>query len=106
MAERVAAMAQRLRGAERSPPTMLIEGALSAAERAAIDTVPRGLFIQGQWRAAAGTLPVFDPATGELLCEVADTAPDDGRAALDAACAAQPDWAAEPAQRATPADPR
>lgn len=73
---------------------MLTESALSADERAVIDTVPRGLFIQGRWRAAAGTLPVFDPATGELLCEVADASPDDGRAALDAACAAQPEWAA------------
>ncbi|MGW4094687.1 NAD-dependent succinate-semialdehyde dehydrogenase [Nocardia sp. NPDC004750] len=73
---------------------MLTESALSAPERAAIDTVPRGLFIQGQWRATTRTLPVFDPSTGELLCEVADATPDDGRAALDAACAAQADWAA------------
>ncbi|MEU6185009.1 NAD-dependent succinate-semialdehyde dehydrogenase [Nocardia sp. NPDC047038] len=73
---------------------MLTESALSAPERAAIDTVPRGLFIQGQWRATTRTLPVFDPSTGGLLCEVADANPDDGRAALDAACAAQADWAA------------
>ncbi|MGW5374150.1 NAD-dependent succinate-semialdehyde dehydrogenase [Nocardia sp. NPDC003999] len=73
---------------------MLTESALSAPERAAIDTVPRGLFIQGQWRATTRTLPVFDPSTGGLLCEVADATPDDGRAALDAACAAQADWAA------------
>lgn len=73
---------------------MLTDSALSAEERAAIDTVPRGLFIQGRWRATAGTLPVFDPATGALLCEVADASPDDGLAALDAASAAQPEWAA------------
>ncbi|MET9024197.1 NAD-dependent succinate-semialdehyde dehydrogenase [Nocardia sp. NPDC004168] len=73
---------------------MLTESALSAPERAAIDTVPRGLFVQGQWRATTRTLPVFDPSTGGLLCEVADATPDDGRAALDAACAAQADWAA------------
>ncbi|MFE7747265.1 NAD-dependent succinate-semialdehyde dehydrogenase [Nocardia sp. NPDC057455] len=75
---------------------MLTESALSVAERAAIDTVPRGLFIEGRWRATARTLPVFDPATGELLCAVADADPADGRAALDAACAAQRDWAATP----------
>ncbi|MET9283864.1 NAD-dependent succinate-semialdehyde dehydrogenase [Nocardia beijingensis] len=73
---------------------MLTDSALSADERAAIDTVPRGLFIQGRWRTTAGTLPVFDPATGALLCEVADASPDDGLAALDAACAAQQEWAA------------
>ncbi|MFI2279958.1 NAD-dependent succinate-semialdehyde dehydrogenase [Nocardia beijingensis] len=73
---------------------MLTDSALSADERAAIDTVPRGLFIQGRWRTTAGTLPVFDPATGALLCEVADASPDDGLAALDAACAAQAEWAA------------
>lgn len=75
---------------------MLTESALSAAERAAIDTVPRGLFIQGRWRATARTLPVFDPATGEVLCAVADADPADGLAALDAACAAQREWAATP----------
>ncbi|MCC3329915.1 NAD-dependent succinate-semialdehyde dehydrogenase [Nocardia abscessus] len=75
---------------------MLTESALSAAERAAIDTVPRGLFIDGQWRATARTLPVLDPATGAPLCAVADADPADGLAALDAACAAQPSWAATP----------
>jgi succinate-semialdehyde dehydrogenase/glutarate-semialdehyde dehydrogenase len=75
---------------------MLTETALSAAERAAIDTVPRGLFIGGQWRETAGSLPVVDPATGQLLCEVADAGPADGLAALDAACAAQADWARTP----------
>ncbi|MGY1979170.1 NAD-dependent succinate-semialdehyde dehydrogenase [Nocardia gipuzkoensis] len=75
---------------------MLTESALSAAERAAIDTVPRGLFIEGQWRATARTLPVLDPATGAPLCAVADADPADGLAALDAACAAQPSWAATP----------
>ncbi|MGY1895821.1 NAD-dependent succinate-semialdehyde dehydrogenase [Nocardia gipuzkoensis] len=75
---------------------MLTESALSAAERAAIDTVPRGLFIEGQWRATARTLPVLDPATGAPLCAVADANPADGLAALDAACAAQPSWAATP----------
>ncbi|MFG3614971.1 NAD-dependent succinate-semialdehyde dehydrogenase [Nocardia sp. NPDC047654] len=75
---------------------MLTESASSAAERAAIDTVPRGLFIDGRWRTAARTLPVFDPATGELLCAVADADPADGLAALDAACAAQREWAATP----------
>ena len=37
-----------------------------------------------------------DPSTGETLCEVADASPADGKAALDAAVAAQPEWAAHP----------
>ncbi|MDS1113402.1 NAD-dependent succinate-semialdehyde dehydrogenase [Gordonia westfalica] len=41
-----------------------------------------------------GLFPVYDPADGTLLAEVADATPDDGRRALDAAAAAQPGWAA------------
>lgn len=67
-------------------------------EARAIDAVPTGLFIGGAWRPAAGgaTLTVEDPATGTVLCEVADASPADGLAALDAAVAAQPEWAATP----------
>jgi succinate-semialdehyde dehydrogenase/glutarate-semialdehyde dehydrogenase len=58
--------------------------------------VPRQLFIGGVWRPAAGgrTLPVEDPATGAIIAEVADADAEDARAALDAAVAAQPSWAA------------
>src|SRR5690348_2501357 len=72
---------------------MLTETALTTAERAAIDTVPIGLFIDGGWRAAAATLPVSDPATGQLLCEVADADATDGLAALAAADRAKAEWA-------------
>src|SRR4051812_15577576 len=62
--------------------------------------VPKRLFINGEWRegAGGGTLPVHDPGTGELLAEVADAQPDDAVAALDAAQAAAPEWAATPAR--------
>ncbi len=58
--------------------------------------VPRQLLIDGAWRDAAGggRFAVTDPATDAVLCEVADAGEDDARAALDAACAAQPAWAA------------
>ena len=46
--------------------------------------------------ASGATLAVDDPATGKTLVEVADATPDDGRAALDAAVAAQPGFAALP----------
>ena len=67
-------------------------------EQAVLDAVPTGLFVGGTWRPAASgaTLAVDDPATGKTLVEVADASPDDGRAALDAAVAAQPGFAALP----------
>jgi succinate-semialdehyde dehydrogenase / glutarate-semialdehyde dehydrogenase len=67
-------------------------------ERTAIDAVPTNLFIGGEWREASGgdTLAVEDPSTGETLAEVADATPEDARAALDAACAVQDEWAAHP----------
>src|SRR6266508_1975406 len=69
---------------------------LASREAAVVDAVPKDLFIGGKWRSAAGgrTLPVHDPATGEVLCEVADATSADGMEALDAAVAAQPAWAA------------
>ncbi|MCI3278120.1 NAD-dependent succinate-semialdehyde dehydrogenase [Streptomyces cylindrosporus] len=57
--------------------------------------VPKQLFIGGMWQDAADgtTMPVDDPATGEILCHVADAGPKDARLAEDAAVAAQPEWA-------------
>ncbi len=70
----------------------------SEREQQILERVPKGLYIGGEWRdaAAGGTLPVEDPATGETLCEVADAQVEDAKAALDAACAAQADWASHP----------
>ncbi|ROR72566.1 NAD-dependent succinate-semialdehyde dehydrogenase [Bogoriella caseilytica] len=70
---------------------------------AILEGVPTGLFIGGQWRAAAGgaTFAVTDPATGMEVAAVADAAPDDGMAALSAAAGAQAAWAAtSPRERA------
>ena len=62
--------------------------------------VPHGLFIGGRWRAAedGGTLVVRDPATGEVVKEIADATPADGMAALEAAEAALEGWKATPAR--------
>ena len=70
----------------------------AVTEQSVLDTVPKGLFIAGDWRDSSdgSTLPVDDPATGEILTHVADATVDDGRAALDAAVAAQADWARTP----------
>ncbi|WP_109479812.1 NAD-dependent succinate-semialdehyde dehydrogenase [Paraburkholderia sp. C35] len=56
------------------------------------DTVPRGLFINGTWRATQDTLDVLDPATGSVLAQVANGSVDDAMEALDAAVAAQHAW--------------
>ncbi|HVW49803.1 MAG TPA: NAD-dependent succinate-semialdehyde dehydrogenase [Trinickia sp.] len=65
--------------------------------------IRRDNFINGKWVAAASgrRFPVTDPATGELIVEVADSGPSDARAAADAAAAALPAWrAALPKERA------
>ncbi len=71
---------------------------IATREQAVIDEVPKRLYVAGEWRDASGgeTLAVEDPATGETLCEVADATPADATAALDAAVAAQAEWAATP----------
>src|SRR3954453_11286135 len=61
-------------------------------------TGSRGLFIGGQWR-ESGTgarFQVHDPADDSVIVDVADGDADDAMAALDAAVAAQADWAATP----------
>src|SRR3954462_3010672 len=72
-------------------------------ESETLDKVPTGLFIGGEWRDSSdgATTEVEDPATGATLTTVASATPEDGKAALDAAVAAQHDWAATaPRERA------
>jgi len=57
---------------------------------------PRQAFVAGEWRSAARTFPVRNPATGETLAEVADCGPDEGRRALESAVEAFPAWKATP----------
>lgn len=61
-----------------------------------------GLFINGSWRdGERGTMTVDNPATGEVITEIADASVADGLAALDAACEAGEAWAATaPRERA------
>ncbi len=56
---------------------------------------PNQLFIAGEFVDAEGgaTFEVLNPATEEVLCSVADASPADGMRALEAAEAAQADWA-------------
>jgi succinate-semialdehyde dehydrogenase / glutarate-semialdehyde dehydrogenase len=70
----------------------------STDEQKALDAVHTQLFIGGEWRDAEGgkKLDVEDPSNGKILVQVADASVADGKAALDAAVAAQADWAATP----------
>lgn len=56
----------------------------------------RRLYIGGHWQEAAGggSFPVHDPATGEVIAQVADGDRRDASAAIAAAAAAFPAWAA------------
>jgi succinate-semialdehyde dehydrogenase/glutarate-semialdehyde dehydrogenase len=63
-------------------------------ERALLAQVPTGLFIGGEWITTSATFPVKDPATGDTLLEIADAGPEESVRALDAAVAAQEQWAA------------
>ncbi|WP_410613117.1 NAD-dependent succinate-semialdehyde dehydrogenase [Amycolatopsis sp. lyj-109] len=67
----------------------------ASTESGVVEAVGKELFIGGKWVAAQDgkTFPVVDPATGKQLCHVADASPSDGVAALDAAVAAQADFA-------------
>ncbi len=59
--------------------------------------VPTGLLIGGQWSSGrAGTLPVVNPATEEVITEVADASPEDALEAVAAAAEALPKWSARP----------
>ncbi|MGW4119162.1 NAD-dependent succinate-semialdehyde dehydrogenase [Nocardia sp. NPDC004711] len=58
--------------------------------------VPTGVWIDGVAAPASGggTFTVTDPATGDLLTEVADAGRKDALRALDSACRVQAEWAA------------
>ena len=68
---------------------------MSATTESVVANAPKQLFIGGEWVDGAGgkTLDVIDPSTGEVLTSVADASPADGQRALDAAVAAQAEFA-------------
>lgn len=54
--------------------------------REVLAQLPTGLLVDGQWRPSStgATFAVEDPATTEVVTEVADASADDALAALDA----------------------
>jgi succinate-semialdehyde dehydrogenase/glutarate-semialdehyde dehydrogenase len=75
-----------------------VSSAVAVGEPAVVGEVPKLLLIGGEWRDADSDerLAVTDPATEEVLCEVADASAADAVAALDAAADAAEEWAATP----------
>ncbi len=71
---------------------------MAISQKALIESVPKGLLIDGRWRESSDDkrIDVHDPATGSVITSVADATVADGRAALDAAVAAQDEWAKVP----------
>ena len=67
----------------------------TVTKESALAAVPDGLLVGGRWVPAASgkTFEVRDPATGDVLAAVADADAADAISALDAAVAAQRDWA-------------
>lgn len=73
---------------------------MTLSQQDVLAVVPKELLIAGKWQPAASgkTIPVEDPATGQVLTEVADGDASDALAALAAADGAQADWAATPSR--------
>ena len=95
----VTATAARARGVKprRDSNVLLMSTIIASDERRIVESVPHQLLIGGEWRDGEhGALSVEDPATGEVLVDVADASPADAVAALDAAVEAGPEWAAYP----------
>ncbi len=65
----------------------------SALEQDVVARVPKGALIGGNWIDTDRTLDVIDPSTGEPLCAITDAGEAEALAALDAAAAAQSEWA-------------
>jgi succinate-semialdehyde dehydrogenase/glutarate-semialdehyde dehydrogenase len=74
----------------------ILTGMTATTLPAPVRDVPTQVLVDGRWRPAAGgaTFEVTDPATEEVLTTVADGTAEDGEAALAAAHAAAPAWAA------------
>jgi succinate-semialdehyde dehydrogenase/glutarate-semialdehyde dehydrogenase len=72
----------------------------ASIQRPDLGSIPSGLLIGGEWQPSehGATIPVEDPATGEVIAEIADATERDGWRALDVAAEAQPSWERAPAR--------
>src|SRR5262245_18359250 len=74
------------------------------SKKGAIMSDQRRMFIDGQWVDGYGgrTFAVRDPATGDVIAEVADGGAAEATRAIEAAHRAFPAWAATPARERAP----
>jgi succinate-semialdehyde dehydrogenase / glutarate-semialdehyde dehydrogenase len=72
--------------------------AVATNEQQVLESIPTKLYIGGEWvdGSEGDTIAVEDPSTEETLVEVASGNRDDAFKALEAAAAAQKEWAATP----------
>ncbi len=71
----------------------------ATSESEVLDGVHGQLFIGGEWiDGEQGTIDVRDPATGEVIKQIANGSVEDGVRALDAAVEAQESWGRTPAR--------
>ncbi|HET7397058.1 MAG TPA: NAD-dependent succinate-semialdehyde dehydrogenase [Intrasporangium sp.] len=81
-----------------APPTATTPAARTPVtddtERALLERIPTGLYIDGRWTDAAdgSRFEVLDPSRATVLGSVADARPEDGVRALAAAAEAQRSW--------------
>ena len=54
------------------------------------------MFINGEWIGTGGTFSDYNPANGEVWAEISDGTREDAKKAIEAAAAAQAEWAAIP----------
>jgi acyl-CoA reductase-like NAD-dependent aldehyde dehydrogenase len=54
------------------------------------------MYIKGQWSRTGGTFADYNPASGELWAEIPDGTRKDAKKAIEAAAAAQAEWATMP----------
>ncbi|WP_347756137.1 NAD-dependent succinate-semialdehyde dehydrogenase [Agrococcus sp. ProA11] len=71
----------------------------ATTETQVLDSVHGQLFVAGEWvDGEQGTIDVRDPATGDVIKQIADGSVEDGVRALDAAVEAQESWGRTPAR--------
>ena len=67
--------------------------------KAILSSVPTGLWIGGEEQSRTSTFDVLNPSDDEVLIKIADATAEDAIAALDAASAVHPEWAATPPRK-------
>jgi len=75
----------------------MADGALSTFTLSDPDLLRSEAYLAGEWVGAdsGATFPVTNPSTGAEICQVPDMGVAETRRAIDAAYAAQKDWAAK-----------